>query len=87
MKKTLSQRAEEIRVSIPYRCASELAKYCKASARWIREFKTGMYPNPGVRTLDDLEAGIVKYKDAMKEQKRINREAAMSARQAAKGAK
>lgn len=57
-KKTLQDQAEELRAQIQPGDSTALAKEAGVSSRWIRYFKDGAIPNPGVLTLDALAKAI-----------------------------
>lgn len=58
MKKTFSSQAEELRAAIPEGKYQALAKEAGITSRWIRYFRDGAIPNPGIRTLDSLAKAI-----------------------------
>jgi hypothetical protein len=66
IKKTLTEQAEELREAIPAGASEIIAANAAVSPRWVRDFKNGRFPNPGVQTLDALAEGLKAYRKEKK---------------------
>jgi len=61
-KNTFLELAEKLRAKIPHENVPAIAESVGISERWVRYFRDGKIPNPGILTLDALERALKKGK-------------------------